>query len=421
MNILWLINIPLPEASQLMGENPSPFGGWLINASKDLANKEDVELSIAFPSNKANKFRELKGEKINYYPFIPVKENDNKVIENNESFETLLNNLKPDIVHIYGTEIAHTLSMVNTCNKINIKTIISVQGLVSIIEKHMYSNLPIYAIYGNTFRNIIRKDNVRGLKKLFRNRGKNEIEAIKRTNHIIGRTTWDKACSNQINPQANYHFCNETLREEFYKHQWDVNDCEKHSIFLSQGQYPIKGLHYMLEAIPLILKRFPKAKVYISGKDITKSDSIKDKLLMTYYGKYIKKMIKKLNLERNVVFTGPLDEKKMCQRYLKSHVFVCPSSIENSPNSLGEAMILGVPSVASYVGGIPDMLKDKEEGFLYQHDAPYMLAQYVCEIFENQDLALKFSKNARERALKTHDRDENTRRLIEIYNEIVSK
>lgn len=421
MNILWLINIPLPEASQLMGENPSPFGGWLINASKDLANKEDVELSIAFPSNKANKFRELKGEKINYYPFIPVKENDNKVIENNESFETLLNNLKPDIVHIYGTEIAHTLSMVNTCNKINIKTVISVQGLVSIIEKHMYSNLPIYAIYGNTFRNIIRKDNVRGLKKLFRNRGKNEIEAIKRTNHIIGRTTWDKACSNQINPQANYHFCNETLREEFYKHQWDVNDCEKHSIFLSQGQYPIKGLHYMLEAIPLILKRFPKAKVYISGKDITKSDSIKDKLLMTYYGKYIKKMIKKLNLERNVVFTGQLDEKKMCQRYLKSHVFVCPSSIENSPNSLGEAMILGVPSVASYVGGIPDMLKDKEEGFLYQHDAPYMLAQYVCEIFENQDLALKFSKNARERALKTHDRDENTRRLIEIYNEIVSK
>ena len=421
MRILWLINIPLPEASQLMGENPSPFGGWLINASKDLANKEDVELSIAFPSNKANKFRELKGEKINYYPFIPVKENDNKVIENNESFETLLNNLKPDIVHIYGTEIAHTLSMVNTCNKINIKTVISVQGLVSIIEKHMYSNLPIYAIYGNTFRNIIRKDNVRGLKKLFRNRGKNEIEAIKRTNHIIGRTTWDKACSNQINPQANYHFCNETLREEFYKHQWDVNDCEKHSIFLSQGQYPIKGLHYMLEAIPLILKRFPKAKVYISGKDITKSDSIKDKLLMTYYGKYIKKMIKKLNLERNVVFTGQLDEKKMCQRYLKSHVFVCPSSIENSPNSLGEAMILGVPSVASYVGGIPDMLKDKEEGFLYQHDAPYMLAQYVCEIFENQDLALKFSKNARERALKTHDRDENTRRLIEIYNEIVSK
>ena len=47
-----------------------------------------------------------------------------------------------------------------------------------------------------------------------------------------------------------------------------------------------------------------------------------------------------------------------------------------------------------------------------------MLAQYVCEIFENEDLALKFSNNARQHALKTHDRDENARNLIEIYEEI---
>lgn len=420
MRILWLINIPLPEASQLMGDKPSPFGGWLINASRDLSNQEGIELFITFPSNKVNKFEELIGEKINYYPFYPIKDRNKKIIEYNNSFDALLDRIKPDVVHIYGTEMAHTLSMVNTCKKLKIKTVISIQGLVSIIEKHMYSNLPIHAIYGNTFRTIIRKDNVRGLKRLFRNRSKNEIESLQKTNHIIGRTTWDKACSNQINPKAKYHFCNETLREEFYKHKWEINDCEKYSIFLSQGQYPIKGLHYMLEAMPLILKKFPNAKVYVSGKDITKSDSIKGKLLMTYYGKYIRKMIKRLDLERNVVFTGPLDEEKMCQRYLKSHVFVCPSSIENSPNSLGEAMILGVPSIASYVGGIPDMLKDKEEGFLYQHDAPYMLAHYICEIFKNEDLALKFSKNARQHALNTHDRDENTRSLIQIYNEIVS-
>lgn len=421
MNILWVINIPLPEASKLMGEKPSPFGGWLINASKDLTNKEDVKLSIAFPSNKANKYKELKDEKINYYPFIPVKETDVKVIQYNQSFEILLNNIKPDVVHIYGTEIAHTLSMVNVCKKLGIETIISIQGLVSIYAQHIYANLPFSAVYSFTLRNLLRKDSVYMHKKVFEIRGKNEIESLKKTNHIIGRTTWDKACSSQINPQAKYHFCNETLREEFYKHQWDVNDCETYSIFLSQGQYPIKGLHYMLEAMPLILKKFPQAKVYISGKDITKSDSIKDKLLMTHYGKYIRKMIKGLGLERNVVFTGPLDEEKMCQRYLKSHVFVCPSSIENSPNSLGEAMVLGVPCVASDVGGVSDMLKHKDEGFVYQTDAPYMLAHYVSEIFENEDLTLKFSKNARERALKTHDRDENTRRLIEIYNEIVSK
>ena len=93
--------------------------------------------------------------------------------------------------------------------------------------------------------------------------------------------------------------------------------------------------------------------------------------------------------EGKVFFTGPLDEEKICQRYLRSHVFVCPSSIENSPNSLGEAMILGVPCIASYVGGIPDMLKDREEGLLYQHNAPYMLAHHICEIFEDKMLACR--------------------------------
>ena len=311
--------------------------------------------------------------------------------------------------------------MVNVCKKIGIETIISIQGLVSIYAKHIYANLPFNAIYGFTLRNLLRKDSVYLHKKTFVLRGKNEIKSLQKTKHIIGRTTWDKACSSQINPEAKYHFCNETLREEFYKHQWEVNNCEKHSIFLSQGQYPIKGLHYMLEAMPLILKKFPNAKVYISGKDITKSDTFKDKLLMTYYGKYIKKMIIRMDLERNIVFTGPLDEEKMCHRYLKSHVFVCPSSIENSPNSLGEAMVLGVPCVASDVGGVSDMLKHKEEGFVYQTDAPYMLAHYVCEIFENEDLAMKFSKNARIHALKTHDPLTNTAQLIKIYKNILNK
>lgn len=420
MKILWLINIPIPEASQLMGEKTSPYGGWLINASRKLAIKDDIELSIAFPSKKANIYKELKGNRINYYPFMPIKDSDYKVIENNESFEKILKKIKPDIVHIYGTEMPHTLSLINTCNKLNTKTVISIQGLVSIIEKHMYANLPTYVIYGNTFRNILRQDSIYDLKKLYKNRGKYEIEALKKTKHIIGRTTWDKVCSNQINSEARYYFCNETLREEFYKYQWNINDCEKYSIFISQGQYPIKGLHYMLEAMPLILKKFPESKLYVSGKNIIKTDSIKDKLLMTYYGKYIKNIIKKLGLNNNVIFTGPLDEQKMCKRYLKSHIFVCPSTIENSPNSLGEAMILGVPIVASYVGGIPDMLKNKEEGFLYQHDAPYMLAHYVCEIFENDDLALKFSKNAREHAWTTHDSEANTRELIKIYNQIIN-
>lgn len=47
-----------------------------------------------------------------------------------------------------------------------------------------------------------------------------------------------------------YYPMNETLRSNFYTAQWNREQCIPHSIFLSQGDYPIKGLHYMLLAMP---------------------------------------------------------------------------------------------------------------------------------------------------------------------------
>lgn len=419
MKILWLTNLPLPEASFLLGDRPSPFGGWLINASKNISLRQDIELSIIFPYNKVTEFRKLKGSRINYYPFRPLNCRNERIMESYILFKKILSKVKPDIVHIYGTEFIHTLIMVNVCSSIGIKTVISIQGLVSIYSKHMYANLPFHVVYGFTLRNLLRRDSVYFYKKDFELRGINETKALCQTKNIIGRTTWDRACTYQINPYANYHFCNETLREEFYKYDWNIKDCERYSVFLAQGHYSIKGLHYMLEALPIILTSFPKTKIYISGNDITKSKSLKERLTLTYYGKYILRKIKKLKITNNVVFTGLLDEQEMCQRYLKSHVFVCPSSIENSPNSLGEAMILGIPCVASDVGGISDMIEHKREGFIYQTDAPYMLAYYVSKIFHNDDLAITISKNARKHALKTHNIEKNTEKMLDIYKKIM--
>lgn len=421
LRVLWVVNIPLPEASMLLKEKPSNFGGWLINTSNHLSNIDDCMLSIAFPHNKMETSKVLQGENIKYYVFPNVNRKKVSLADNTIHLKNILNEAKPDLVHIYGTEFEHTLAMTNLCNEKGIKSIISIQGLVSVIAKHYVSNLPLNVQWRFTFRDFIKQDNIIKQQKQFIKRGIAEIEAIKNTKHVIGRTTWDKACTLEINPNIQYHFCNETLREEFYKHKWSMNTCEKYSIFVSQGAYPIKGLHYILEAMYLILKKYPESRLYIAGNNIVKSDTLKDKLKKSSYAHYIERVIRRYNLEAHIIFTGPLGEKQMCQRYLKSHVFVCPSTIENSPNSLGEAMILGVPSVAAYVGGIPDMLEDKEEGFLYQHDAPYMLAHYACKIFKNENIALKFSENARKHAMKTHDRNENTKRLIEIYNDVLEK
>lgn len=420
IKILWVTNIPLPEASLLMNEEPLPFGGWLVNASNDLSENVEIDLHIAFPFKGVSEFKQMEGGKINYYAFSPI--DTNQVSETNQvDLIKIIEKIKPDLVHIFGTEYPHSLAMVNLCNNVGIKTIVSIQGLTSICSRHYMANLPVNIQKRFTIRDLLKRENLIIQQKKFEKSGELEVEAIKKINHVIGRTTWDKACTSQINPAARYHFCNETLREEFYKNIWEIDQSERFSIFTSQASYPIKGIHFVLEAMPLILEKYPKTKLYIAGHDITKADTIKQKIKLSSYAKYIRELIKEHNLEESIFFTGLLDEKKMCQRYLKSNVFVCPSSIENSPNSLGEAMIMGVPCIASDVGGVSDMLTHKKEGFVYQVDAPYMLAHYVCEIFENENLALKFSKNAREHALKTHDRDKNTRRLIEIYNDVLEK
>ena len=88
-------------------------------------------------------------------------------------------------------------------------------------------------------------------------------------------------------------------------------------------------------------------------------------------------------------FTGSLREDQMIAEYLNAHLFICPSSIENSPNSLGEAQLLGVPVIASYVGGVPDMVTHGETGLLYRFEEVEMLAEGIRNLFMNMALALR--------------------------------
>ncbi|WP_303964818.1 glycosyltransferase family 4 protein [Sporosarcina ureae] len=422
MKILWLANVPLPEASLLMNQVPTPFGGWLINASKSISSNPNIELWIAFPQKGLRNIEVFEGEDVKYIAFPDLDNSmslDKEEVEKNKDFNEMVELIKPDIVHIYGTEYIHTLAMVNMCRIKNIHVTIWIQGLISFIANHYMASLPTNIQSQSTFRDLLKRENIMQQQKKFVERGKYEIESLKKVEHVMGRTTWDKACTFIINPDATYYHCNEMLRTEFYQNKWSLEECEKHSIFISQGAYPLKGLHYMLEAMSLLVKNFPRAKVYIGGPDITKLDSIKSKLKITTYGKYLNELIKKYKLWNHVVFLGTLDEKQMCERYLKSNVFVCPSSIENLPNSLGEAMILGVPCISSDVGGVKDLLTHLETGFIYQSDAPYMLAHYISEVFKNEKIALEFSVKSRRKAEDIYNINENTKRLIKIYEEIL--
>ena len=143
-----------------------------------------------------------------------------------------------------------------------------------------------------------------------------------------------------------------------------------------------------------------------------------NKIKLGGYQIYLRRLIKKLGVEENIHFLGTLNEKEMCEQYRKANAFILPSAIENSPNSLGEAMLLGVPTVTADMGGVKNMITHEKEGYVYQLDAPYMLAFYVGKLFDAKEGVAPMCEAAHAHAAQIFDREENIKELVAIYRRI---
>lgn len=403
MKVLWITNIAIPQIANDLGDPSVPVGGWMVKLSEELSVLSGLSLEIAFPYRK-NVIGKVNS--INYCGFL---ESDLVFIKKT------IEEYAPDIVHIHGTEGRHSHIVTRICEELGIinRVVVSIQGVMSIYWEHYTAYLPERVINGRTLRDCI-KGNVKRQQSQYRKAGMLEIDTLNRVKHVIGRTDWDYAVTKHINSSLNYHFCNEMLRNSFYTHRWNIDEIEQYSIFCSQATSPIKGLHLAIEALSIIKQEYPSVKMYVAGR----SYATKPKYMLSYYEKYILDLIDRLKLRSNIEFTGFLNEEEMCKRYLKSNVFVSASSIENSPNSVCEAMILGVPVVSSMVGGVANLLEHEVDGFYYQAEAPYMLAYYVMKVFESNELAKKFSIASQIKAEARHNVKAIVRDLIDIYSEI---
>ena len=411
MKVLWICNKRLALVSKEEGIEINPMGGWLDSVSETLSGLPQVQLSVLFRDIKEYEGR---SRQLRYYSFF--EDSCYKRIRN------VLDRTQPDVVHIWGTEFPHSNEALKASEELGMidRCVVSIQGLVSLYGKrHYIEGLPEKIVRRYTLRDFIRHDNIQKGREKFLKRGASEIEALRRTKHIIGRTDWDMAATQMFNPKAVYHFCNESLRNSFYQNRWNISKIERHSIFVSQCSYPIKGFHYMLEAMPEILRKYPDACLYTTGKNLLNL-SRRDSLMITSYQKYLLSLIDKYGLRDHVIFLGNLSEEQICAQYQKANVFVSASTIENSPNSVGEAMLVGCPVVSSDVGGVKNMLEHEKEGFIYQSSAPYMLAYYVNKIFEDDGLACSISENARKHASVTHDREVNMKTMCKIYEEVMA-
>lgn len=414
MKILWITNILFPEVREKLTGNGEfkSSGGWMLASADMLVKQDDIKLYVATVSPLVKEMKVVEGEYITYYVLPYGKGNIKYNKEYEPYWEKIKEELQPDVVHIHGTEFSHGLAYVKACG--NAGVVVSIQGMKSGIAHHYCAGLSYKEIYRNlTFHDII-KGTIYKEQRSFYKSGELEKDLLRNVNHIIGRTSWDKAHTWAINPNANYYVCNEILRSEFYDGSlWTYDKCVPYTIFLSQGSYPLKGLHQVLKAMPLILQHFPKTTIRIAGGDITQNKGLYGLLHYTGYGKIVRNLIKRYNLSDKVKFLGPLNASQMKEEYLRCNVFVCPSSIENSPNSLGEAQMLGVPCIGSYVGGVPDFMKGNEQ-YMYRFEEIEMLAEKICLIFADREKQNDIYIVASQR----HDTVTNLNKLLEIYKHV---
>jgi len=148
-----------------------------------------------------------------------------------------------------------------------------------------------------------------------------------------------------------------------------------------------KGIHNIIIALAKILKKDKNVQLLIAG-DVDEDEE---------YFNYLKKLIRLLRLTNNVSFLGKISHADLPSIYNKANVFVYPS-IYPEPQGMAilEAMACGVPVVASNIGGIPDMIRNNENGFLVKANDPIALAEAITILKENPETTVKI----REKGLK---------------------
>lgn len=415
MKVLWTVNLIPRGAAAALGIKSDVLGGWVEAMARRLSGIEDVRLAVACKSDTGLDFS-VEADGVQYYAIPYRKNNDLPALRSVCS--RLLDTVCPDIVHIEGTEFLHAKAMLEAAQEKKIPAVVSMQGILNgqygyqcgllPVDDLLLSGSPAKVFAGLTLH--LRKT------RWYKPRMKPERELIEKAAYILGRTTWDRAHTYALNPAAKYYACPRVLRPAFYEAHWDPAAMERHSVYVGNSYYALKGFHFLVEALPQLIREYPDIKVYVAGHP---PFGDRRAAIKKGYGVYLKKRIRDLGVEDHIVFTGTLTAEEVAARLARSNVYVLTSVAENSPNTLAEAMTVGTPCVSSYVGGAPDMATEGTETLFYRSDDPALLAWCVKRVFDDDALAMRLSQNAAARARRTHDAEENARTLYNVYLDIL--
>jgi glycosyltransferase involved in cell wall biosynthesis len=415
LKVLWFTNTPAGGAKRI--KLTSHGGGWL--KALDLSIQRHVQLHVVF--NFPKPLARFKHGNTSYYP-VTIKRWRLQFLRNNltsqvfdREFEDiyldLINEIKPDIIHIHGTENPYGCIIGRTI----VPVVVSIQGNATVYTHKYFSGLERRFVkirrsdIAHNFKSVLLSKSFFREYNILKRLSYIEMRNLHKCRYVIGRTDWDKRISSILAPLSRYFSGEEILRDAFYNKEWQHTDPSDTLVLhttTSNGFY--KGFETLCLALYELIKLHVKVEWRIAG--LTESDLIVQ---------VTKKFLGQKFPHEGLLYLGNLNEEMLAGKLLEADIYVMPSHIENSSNSLCEAMILGLPCIAAYSGGTGSLVTNGEDGILIQDGDPWVLAGAILELSQNWRLAVEIGRKARIRALDRHDKDKITLNYINIYKEII--
>lgn len=406
MTIIWLVGFKLPEFSVALGEEPLNRGGWLpslVEAIRTL--KAEIVLTVVC-EGKTRCEVTICGVR-----YVTMPRNQVALFIDDE---------KPDIVHIHGTEGNWAAMPKDTWG--SVPAVVSLQGLIQGYYPHYTGNLlprEVKSIWNWPNILLTRYSVFRGGEVWRTKRSEGELRAFKNFKAFLGRTEWDKAWTKYLAPEAKYYHVGEILRAPFYEGGRTEKTIVPHTIYCGASMsYPLKGGHWLLRAVASLKTKYPDIKLRVANATKVKQPKgLIGLIKQGEYHRYLAKLTRELGIEKNVDLLPSLTAEQVAEELKKAEVFVLPSMCENSPNSLGEAMLMGCPAIATDVGGTKTILRDGEQGVLVPSGDPAIIAYQIEQFFEHPEQARQYAKAAQADAEKRYDPQTVVKQLIEAYQE----
>ncbi|MBQ7957231.1 MAG: glycosyltransferase [Clostridia bacterium] len=417
MKILWLTMMTQVLSLSQSEKAIKTSGGWVTATARNLEEYDDVEKLIIVSVNRDIKEEKkvVDGKKVVYF----VRANQiamgrDKALE--EKLSKIISEEKPDLIDVQGVEFSFGESVMNVNPPCPVA--VTLQGMADGIADIYLKGVPLKELlFGRSKNDNKRLSGLIERKVMMKIRGLKSNRIIKKAKYCIGRTHYDKAEALRINPKIKYHSCNRILRNDFYSVQWNIENANPHKLFGIRSETPAKGLHYAIKVVAKLKEKYPDVLLEVPGGfRISEDDNH-----IASYPKYIKKLLEEYDVKDNIVFLPSLNPAEISEHMLSSRAFWQYSVMENSPNSLAEAQVMGVPTVASDVGGTSSYSQDGVSGLLYELENTDECAEKISRIFEDDELCLHLSAKGKQAATERHDVKKNTDTLVSVYRNIISQ